>query len=82
MSHKQECIGYCLEYLQSRSLSHVYNTPLFEHYYRKHQGHLGNAYSIGVNAADLMINNYEPKKMEVSNDDRRNESETGTTERA
>ena len=81
MTHKQECIRHCHEYLNSRNLTHVYNQHLFEHYYRKNSGHFGNAYSVGIKAGDLMINNYEPKLMEV-NHDRSNENETGAPERA
>lgn len=82
MTHKEECIYYCIDLLQSRSLLHVFNKQLFEHYYRKNDGYNGNAYLVGMHASDLMINNYEPKQMEVNNDDRSNETETGNTERA
>lgn len=81
MSHKEECICYCIDHLNSRNLSHVYNKQLFHHYYRKHNGTNGNAFSIGLNAADFMIQNFEPKKL-YNDDVRRNESEAGEPERA
>lgn len=81
MSHKQECICYCIDLLTSRNLAHIYNKHLFEHYYRKNHCCSGNAYTVGLNAMDFLINNFEPKQMEVSNDGR-NQSEAGDTQRA
>jgi uncharacterized UPF0160 family protein len=74
MTHKQECLCYCIEHLESRSLSHVIDKSIFEHYYRKFNGAWGNAWHVGLSAADMMIENYKPKTQEVSND-RGNESE-------
>jgi len=68
MTHKEECICYCIDHLNSRNLSHTFNRPLFDHYYRKNEGSLGNAYLVGVNAADVMITNYNPKTMEAPNE--------------
>ncbi len=80
MTHKQECICYCIDHLNSRNLFHVYNAKLFDHYYRKNNGFYGNAFAIGIKAADFMINNYEPKN--INQNERGNENETSNTERA
>jgi hypothetical protein len=44
-----------MEYLQQLSLEFTFSQSLFNHYYRKHNGANGNAYSIGLHAAELMI---------------------------
>lgn len=55
MTHKQRCISYCNEYLQTLSLDNIFSQALFNHYYRKNHGYMGNPYLVGLNAADLMI---------------------------
>lgn len=72
MSHKEQCVDNCIEYLNSRELAYTFDFAIFNHYYRKHNGSTGNAYHIGVSAADMMIQNFKPQ--EVTHD-RRNESE-------
>lgn len=63
MTHKEICVCNCREHLQSRSLLHVFDQKVFEHYYRKNHGAQGNAFLIGLNAADLMITEYKPKEI-------------------
>ena len=64
MTHKQHCIDNCLQYLQQLSLAHTYSQQVFKHYYRKNNGAQGNAYLVGLNAADMMIKNYSPKNLQ------------------
>lgn len=68
MPHKQECICYCIDHLNSRNLSHVYDKKTFEHYYRKFNGAWGNAYLVGLKAADMMIENPTPNEEEVTHE--------------
>jgi hypothetical protein len=60
MSHKQSCICECREHLQSRNLTHVFNQKEFESTYKKFKGSQGNAFTIGLRAADEMIKSYKP----------------------
>jgi len=46
---------------------------LFNHYYRKHSGATGNPYSIGLNSADMMINNFQ-STIQTTGYDTRNEN--------
>jgi len=73
MSHKEQCVDSCIEYLNARQLAYAFDFATFNHYYRKHNGATGNAYHIGVSAADMMIENYKPK---IEDYERRNESQT------
>lgn len=75
MTHRDKCIGHCFDCLNQLGSGFAFNIELFNHYYRKHNGAQGNAYSIGLNSADLMIREFNTKKQEVKND-RRNEIET------
>lgn len=59
MTHKQECIYYCIDYLNQRSIYNAYDSKTFNHYYRKNQGAWGNAYLVGMAAADMMIENFK-----------------------
>lgn len=81
MSHKEECICYCIDHLNQRNLAHTFDFSDFNYYYRKFNGAWGNAYSVGMNAADIMIENASAKIKKI-NDERRNETEAGTTQRA
>ncbi len=75
MTHKEECLCYCIDHLNSRNLGFAFDFSTFSHYYRKHNGAFGNAWNIGLSAADMMIQNYNTKKQEVTHD-RGNESQT------
>lgn len=57
MTQKAKCIKHCKDYLQQLNLSHYFNEALFMHVYRKQNGAHANAFSIGINAADHIINN-------------------------
>lgn len=81
MTHKEECLCYCIDHLQSRSLNHAFDFETFSHYYRKHNGAWGNAWNVGLSAADMMIDNANNKIQEV-NHDTGNEGETPTAQRA
>lgn len=59
MSHKERVRQNCMEYLQSRQLSYCFNEQEFTRIYRKSTPQ-GNAFSIGLNAADCLIINYKP----------------------
>ena len=73
ISHKQQCIGHCKDYLQNLNLSEYFNTTDFEHIYRKFNGAQGNAFSIGLHAADFIIINAKPLTNETGNEDKREE---------
>lgn len=81
MTHKEECICYCIDHLNQRNLSHTFDFKTFEHYYRKNNGAWGNAYLIGLNSADMMIET-QHNNIKTLNDERRNETEAGTAQRA
>lgn len=81
MTHKEECICYCIDHLNQRNLAHTFDFNTFSHYYRKHNGAWANAYHVGLNAADMMITNY-PTTIKNIDNDRRNESEAATSQRA
>jgi len=55
MTHKQRCIQHCKDYLDRFDCSHYYNSSDFEHIYRKFNGAQGNAFSIGLDAADYIL---------------------------
>jgi hypothetical protein len=76
MSHKETCMSHCFDYLNQRNLAYVFNMQIFSHYYRKHNGAMGNAYSVGLNAGDLMIETF---KLQEVNHEGRNESQKATT---
>ena len=65
MKQKEKCACNCREHLQSRNLLHVFNQSHFEHIYKKFDGTNGNAFSIGLRAADFMIENYKPTPAEL-----------------
>ena len=67
MTHKENCIKHCKEYLQSKSLDAYYNSTDFNHIYRKFNGAQGNAFSIGLSAADYIIFNASPLTEETEN---------------
>jgi hypothetical protein len=60
MSHKQKCIDTCKEHLQSRNLLYTFDESIFNHYYRKNNGGMGNSMIIGLKTADMMIELYKP----------------------
>lgn len=68
MTHKQECIDTCMEYLQQLSLVFAYSQSIFNHYYRKHNGANGNAYLVGLNAAEMMIKQFDTQTQNVQYD--------------
>lgn len=68
MTHKENCIQHCKDYLQSRSLIAYFNSKDFEHIYRKFNGAQGNAFSIGLNAADYIIINAKPLSHDTGNE--------------
>ena len=63
MTHKENCIDHCKQYLQDLSLSDIFDEKHFNHYYRKHNGGMGNAFTIGLKAADMMIVCFDPQKI-------------------
>jgi hypothetical protein len=65
MTHRQECIAHCKEQLQNRSLNHVFEEKIFNHYYNKNNGAQGNAFLIGIKTADMMIEQYQPKPADL-----------------
>lgn len=67
MSHKQQCIEHCKDFLQQLNLSQYFSESLFMHVYRKQQGSQGNAWSVGINAADYIILNSKPINHESGN---------------
>ncbi len=68
MTHKQKCVEHCKEYLDSLNLSAYYNSTHFEHIYRKFNGAQGNAFSIGLNAADFILINAKPLSHDTGNE--------------
>lgn len=60
MTHKQRCIDNCMQYLEQLQLGYAFSTSIFNHYYRKNHCCTGNAYLVGLNAADMMIKNCQP----------------------
>lgn len=70
MTHKEECICYCIDHLNSRNLAQIFDFSIFSHYYRKYNGAWGNAWNIGVSAADMMIESFNSKSQEVTHDGR------------
>ncbi len=68
MTHKQECIQHCKDYLNQRQLQQYFNHQDFEHIYRKFDGFNGNAYLVGMNAADFIIVNAKPISNDTDND--------------
>lgn len=61
MTHKQRCIANAMEYLQARGLEMVFDSSIFQYFYRKNNGYTANAYTLGLAAADMMILNYNPQ---------------------
>ncbi len=68
MSHKEKCVQYCKEQLQNLQLSQYFNAKDFEHIYRKYNGAQGNAFFVGLNAADFIIHNAKPVNHESGNE--------------
>lgn len=66
MSHKERVRQHCNDYLQSRQLSYCFNEAEFSRIYRKSTPG-GNAFSIGLDAADFMIFNYKPASHDTGN---------------
>lgn len=62
MTHKAQCIEYCKGYLSTLSLLDIFSLSLFESYYRKFNGSIGNAYTVGLHAADYIILNTNIKQ--------------------
>jgi hypothetical protein len=54
MTQKEKCKTYCKEYLQSLSLTHIFDETEFERIYRK-GGSQANAYTFGLSCADRLI---------------------------
>lgn len=81
MSHKEECICYCIDYLNQRNSAHAFNFSTFNHYYRKFNGAWGNAYSVVMSAGDMMIENY-PTTIKNLNDETGNDRQEGIPQRA
>jgi hypothetical protein len=57
-----------MAYLQQLSLAFAYSQSIFNHYYRKHNGANGNAYLVGLNAADLMIKEFNLQTQNIQYD--------------
>ena len=60
MTHKAKCIDNCMQYLEQLQLANIFSPSIFNHYYRKNKGNEGNAFFVGLNAADMMIHNFTP----------------------
>ena len=61
MTHKQECIANCMQYLQQLNLAYIFSLASFNQIYFKENGSTKNAYSFGLTAADQLIISYKPK---------------------
>jgi hypothetical protein len=59
MSTKQKCKGYCMEFLQSRNLAHIFDQKEFERIYRG-KSQL-NPVSVALNIMDSLIFSYHQK---------------------
>ncbi len=57
MNQKQKCIACCKQFLQQLQLEKYFSISLFNHYYTKNSGSLGNPYNVGMNAADFILFN-------------------------
>ena len=68
MTHKATCIAHCKEFLKNMQCLQYYNTKDFEHIYRKFNGAVGNAFSIGIDAADFIIIHAKPLQDEGRNE--------------
>jgi len=56
MSHKANCIQNAKDFLHQSQLSYIFSISIFERYYRTNNGSSSNAYTVGLNSADMMIN--------------------------
>ena len=59
MSTKQKCKGYCMDFLESRNLSYVFDQSEFERMY-KGNSQL-NPVSVALNIMDALIFSYHNK---------------------
>lgn len=69
ITHKYRCISFCKEYLNELGLSAYFNMPDFMHIYRKFNGAMGNAFYVGMDAADFIIQNAKPIYNDGRNED-------------
>jgi hypothetical protein len=60
MTQKEKCKAHCMEYLQSLSLTHIFEENEFERIYRN-GGHQANPFSFGLSVADYLINHANHK---------------------
>lgn len=68
MTHKEKCVQHCKDYLHTRELSQYFNSTDFNHIYRKFNGAQGNAFSIGLTAADYIIIHAKPLSYDTGNE--------------
>ncbi len=65
MTHKQRCIAHAMQYLKDLGLEQIFDSPTFNYFYNKmeriHRG--GNPFIIGMDAADLIIQNCKPQNI-------------------
>ena len=62
MTHRQECIATCMDYLNQLSLAAIFSMAVFNKYYDSINAKFKNAYSVGIAAADSMINSFNNLK--------------------
>lgn len=68
MSHKELVRRYCMEYLQSRSLSYCFNESEFQRMWRSQKDKQCNAYTCGLSTADNMILHAKPQPYDGGNE--------------
>jgi hypothetical protein len=68
MTHREESLCYCIDQLQNRQLSYVFNQEIFNNVFEKENNPAANYYRIGITAADLMIENYIPTNEPENNE--------------
>ena len=66
MSHKDKCKKFCTDHLESRGLSSFFSSPAFDSFYRKVDGANGNAFSVGLKAADVLILQQHPQTLKTA----------------
>lgn len=68
MTHRQECLCYCIDHLESRSLAYVFDIDTFNKVFEQQNNPAANYYRVGISAADTMIKTYVPQTETASND--------------
>jgi hypothetical protein len=55
MTHRQNAIAYCKDYLEQRTLAHLFTEKQFDEFYKDSNARLKNTYAAGLEAADFFI---------------------------